>query len=262
MENQPTATTKIFIDRVSKQFNIGFKKNDNALARALSWLSGKESHKLLPVLKDISLTASDGENIGLIGRNGSGKSTLLRLIAGIYQIDAGSLVTKGEIIYLNGFGFGLRDRLTMRENIYLVGLLMGASRKEIDDRFQEIVEFSELGNFVDTKVYQFSSGMLSRLRFSITFHCLKHKKADIILLDEVFSAGGDLAFQNKALLKMEDFFRSGATVILVSHNLNLIERYCHRAILLEKGKILHDGEPPAVIKTYQDLINKTVNVSL
>ena len=253
METPPQ--TRVIVEGVTKKFNLGFKNQDNFLTRILSLISGRDSHKLLTVLEDVSLSARAGENIGLIGRNGSGKSTLLRIIAGIYQIETGKLKTQGEIIYLNGFGFGLRNRLTMRENIYLVGLMMGLSRQEINNRFNDIVEFSELGNFIDTKVYQFSSGMLSRLRFSITFHCLKEKKADIILLDEVFGAGSDLAFQNKAIAKMADFIKGGATIILVSHSLSLIEKSCDRVILLERGKIIKTGSPSEVTASYRTLIN-------
>ncbi|MFA5155567.1 MAG: ABC transporter ATP-binding protein [Patescibacteria group bacterium] len=246
---------QISVDRVSKRFNIGFKKNNNALGRALSLLGSKEAHKTLDVLQDISFTAAAGENIGLIGRNGSGKSTLLRLIAGIYQADSGTVDSRGEIVYLNGFSSGLRDRLTMRENIYLVGLLMGLKRKEIDLRFGDIVAFAELADFIDTKVYQFSSGMMSRLSFAVTFQCLRQKRPDIILFDEVFGAGGDLAFQKKALAQMEEFIRGGTTVLLVNHNLGLIEKYCQRSILLERGRIIQDGPTAAVAKHYLELIN-------
>ena len=245
------------MNKVSKDFNLGFKKQSNALDRVISLISGKESIRRLRVLEDISFKAVAGENIGLIGRNGSGKSTLLKLIAGIYQVDSGSFSTEGEIVYLSGFGFGLKERMTMRENIKLVGLLMGLSKKDINNRFAEIVKFSELEDFVDTKIYQFSSGMLSRLRFSITIHCLQEKKADIVLLDEVFSSGGDLTFENKAIAKMEEFIRGGSTVILVSHNLMLIEKYCNRVLFLEKGKIMKEGETLGVIKAYQDSFSKT-----
>ncbi len=251
---------RVWVNDVSKKFNVGFKKNDSALSRTLSLISGKESRKILPVLNNVSFEAFAGENIGLIGKNGSGKSTLLRLIAGIYQCDSGTIRTMGEITYLNGLKFGLKARLTMRENIYLVGTIMGLNQKEIDDRFDEIVEFSELGDFIDTKVYQFSSGMGSRLSFSITIHCLKQKDPDIILLDEVFGSGGDLAFQNKAIEKMKELIKSGATVIHVSHSFNVIERYCDRVLLLHRGEIVHEGKPNEVIREYYDLIERTKNV--
>ena len=138
----------------------------------------------------------------------------------------------------------------MRNNIYLIGSIMGLSRKEVKKRFQEIVSFAELEDFVDTKVYQFSYGMLNRLCFSTTIHFLKHKNPDILLLDEVFGSGGDLSFQNKAIAKIEEFIKGGAAVILVSHNLHLIKKYCSRVILLENGKIKKEGYPNETIDEY------------
>lgn len=242
--------TKISVRGVSKRFNIGFQKSDNALAHFLSSLLGRETKKPIIVLDSVSFEVAAGENIGLIGNNGSGKSTLLRIIAGIYQPDQGTVKNRGEVIYINGFGLGLKQRLTMRENIYLIGSIMGLSRKEIKKRFREIVAFAELENFVDTKIYQFSYGMLSRLCFSTTIHCLEQKNPDIILLDEVFNTGGDLNFQNKALAKMEEFISGGSAVILVSHNLDIVAKYCDRAILLKDGRISASGEPAKIIEEY------------
>ena len=254
MENVPLK--RISVVDVSKAFNIGFRKDVSALARVLSSVSGKEARRPLLVADHISFEANAGENIGLIGKNGSGKSTLLRLIAGIYSHDSGTIETDGEKIYINGFGFGLEKRLTMRENIFLIGIIMGLSQREIKERFDDIVSFSGLADFVDTKVYQFSSGMVSRLRFSITIHCLKQRNPDILLLDEVFGSGGDLSFQNEAVLKMEEFIRGGATVVLVSHDLKIIEKYCDRVIWLDRGKVKQVGMAAEVIAAYQDSINK------
>lgn len=241
---------RISLENVSKHFNLGFQKNDSALSHLLSSLFGKELKKPITVLDSISLEVFAGENIGLIGSNGSGKSTLLRTIAGIYHQDTGKIINNGEVIYINGFGLGLKQRLTMRNNIFLIGSLMGLSRKEINKRFQEIVSFAELEEFVDTKVYQFSYGMLNRLCFSTTIHFLEHKNPDILLLDEVFGSGGDLSFQNKAIAKIEEFIKGGAAVILVSHNLYLIKKYCKRVALLENGKIKKIGDPSETIEEY------------
>ncbi len=241
---------KILVNNVEKNFKIGFQKSEGALARLLAVLSGREEKRNFKVLDDISLQVYSGENIGLIGSNGSGKSTLLRAIAGIYQIDKGVIETSGEVIYMNGFGLGLKPRLTMRDNVYLIGSIMGLGVKEIKENFPKIVEFSELEDFVDTKVYQFSSGMLNRLCFSTTIHCLGQRQLEIILLDEVFNAGGDIVFQNKALAKMEQFLRAGAAVIMVSHQLDLIQKYCHQAIWLENGKIKKTGSAQEVVNEY------------
>lgn len=244
------AITKISLSNISKSFQIGYQKSDGALARLLSKIFGRQAKRTLPVLSNVSLQVKAGENVGLIGSNGSGKSTLLRTIAGIYIPDGGIISTQGDVIYINGFGLGLKQRLSMRDNIFLIGTIMGLGRKEIKKRFSEIVAFAELENFVNTKVHQFSYGMLNRLCFSTTIHCLQHKNPDIILLDEVFGAGGDLKFQNKALAKMEDFIRGGAAVILASHDLDLVSKYCNRVVLLENGKIKKEGEPQEVIPHY------------
>ena len=251
MENQKTK--RVSINNIYKSFKIGYRKDDGALAKILTLISGKEPQKILSVINGLSLDTWSGENVGIIGKNGSGKSTLLRLIAGIYQPDSGEIKTRGNLIYIDGYGAGLKKKLSMRDNIYLVGLLMGLSKKEIDKRFNDIVSFSELENFLDTKIYQFSSGMLNRLSFSITIYCLEHKKPDIILLDEVFGSGGDLFFQRKATKKMEEFISGGANVILVSHDLNIIKKYCHRVILLQKGKKIEEGNTEVIIEKYKTL---------
>ncbi|NCT54407.1 ABC transporter ATP-binding protein [Candidatus Falkowbacteria bacterium] len=248
MQNQELSKIKVI--NISKKFNIGYRKSDSALAKFLAYFSTRENKRSIQVLDNVSLQVSAGENVGLIGGNGSGKSTLLRIIAGIYQADSGSLQVAPNVIYMNGFGFGLKPKLTMRENVFLTGAIMGLSVSEIKKRLPEIVSFSGLEEFVDTKIYQFSSGMLNRLSFSTITHCLQQKVPDIILLDEVFSAGGDASFQDKAIGKMEEFLRRGSAVILVSHELGFIRKYCNRAILLEKGKIKIFGETSEVIATY------------
>ena len=250
MEASPVK--RITVNQVSKKFRIGFQKSDGILARVLTGLSGREKRKLIQVLDSVSFEVSAGEKIGLIGNNGSGKSTLLRIIAGIYEADGGQVITNGDVLYMNGFSLGLKPRLTMRDNIFLIGSIMGLGYREVKNNLNDIVEFAELQDYLDTKVYQFSSGMLSRLCFATTIHCLKQKKPEIILLDEVFGAGGDFAFQQKALAKMEEFVYSGAAVIIVSHQMEIISKYCDRAILLEKGKIKDSGESQRVVTAYLD----------
>jgi ABC-type polysaccharide/polyol phosphate transport system ATPase subunit len=201
-------------------------------------------------LDSISFQLFSGEKLGLIGKNGSGKSTLLRTIAGIYKHDEGEIKQLGEVVYISGFGIGLKPRLSMRNNIFLIGAVMGLTRKEIKKKFSAIVAFSELNDFVDTKVYQFSSGMIKRLCFSVVIHCLENKSHDIILFDEVFGSGGDLTFQNKAITKMENLIKTGAAVIIVSHDLEVIEKYCDRVLLLSSGQIIKEGDPKEVISSY------------
>jgi ABC-type polysaccharide/polyol phosphate transport system ATPase subunit len=242
----------VIADNVSKKFKIGCcDQNKSALGRIVSLFSGRESKKDFHALEDISFSVAPGKNLGIIGRNGSGKSTLLRLIAGVYRPDKGSIKTEGNVVCLMGFGYGLNQKLTMRENIYLMGSIMGLSPKDIKKRFNEIVEFSGLPNFLDTKVYQFSSGMITRLNFSVTIHCVKHSNPDILLLDEVFGAGGDIDFETKALKKMEELVTGGTTVILSTHDLNVVEKYCDMAMWLDKGKIIKTGNPSDIVREYK-----------
>lgn len=237
------------VKNLSKKFNIGFKKNFSLLARVLAF-SGREAKREKQVLDNVSFNVFKGETMGVIGRNGSGKSTLLGLIAGIYEADKGEIISSGKISYLSGWGFGLQHRLTMRDNIYLSGSILGLGKKDIADKFDEIVKFSGLEEFPDTKIYQFSSGMITRLAFSIVAHCLEYKKPDILLLDEVFGSGGDIDFQNNALKKMESLISGGITVIMVSHNLGLIKQHCKRAVWLDNGKVVSIGNPEIVVNNY------------
>jgi len=228
---------RIIVENLSKTFNIGHKGGESFLRSLINFISGVEAKRKIEAVKNVSFTVDEGEIVGLIGRNGSGKSTLLRLIAGIHKPDSGQIVTDGSVMYINGFNQGTKPRLSMRDNIYLVGAIMGLTRSEINAKFDEIVEFSGLNDFVDTKVYQFSSGMVIRLNFSIFVHCTAHKAPDIILLDEVLTAGGDQEFKDKAKATMTNLLKGGATVILVSHNLDDIKEYCKRQIKIEKGEL-------------------------
>ena len=242
MENK---LKRIKVEKVSKKFKIGFKKNQSILARAISFFSGKEPKKIIQVLDEITFDVSSGEILGIIGENGSGKSTLLRIIAGIYKQDSGKIETNGNLVSLINLRAGLKDRLTMKENIYLVGSIFGLSKKEIKRKFNSIVEFSELGEFTQTKIYQFSEGMRQRLVFSIAIHC----NPEILLLDEVFEVG-DEEFRMKSARKIKELVLDGMSVILVSHDLSLIKKYCSRVILIKKGEIIKIGKPRNVIKNY------------
>ncbi|MDD5193692.1 MAG: ATP-binding cassette domain-containing protein [Candidatus Nanoarchaeia archaeon] len=247
---------RIILENISKKFYMGYTKDKTALERAVSLFLNRESRKDLVVLNNVSFKIKSGENIGIIGRNGSGKSTLLRVIAGIYIVDSGSVKTNGKLVYLTGFGQGLNPKLTMRENIFLIGSILDLSQRDIRLKFEDIVNFSGLKDFLDTKVYKFSLGMINRLNFSVGIYCLKHSNPDILLLDEVFRSGGDLEFQNKVIKKMEDFIKGGTTVVLVSHDMDLIKRYCTRALWIDCGKILMEGNPLEVVKEY---IKSTTN---
>src|SRR4030042_3287689 len=231
---------RIIIKNVWKKFEIGAKKRQNALERFIALFSGKESRKQMWALKDISFNAEAGEIIGIIGENGSGKSTLLRVIAGIYNTDKGIVKTNGKISSLINLEAGMDPRLNARDNIYLCCSIMGLKNREIKEKFEEIISFAELQEFVNTKLYQFSLGMISRLAFSIIIHSAMHKKPEILLLDEIFTVG-DEHYKNKCMEKIEEIMKSGATIIMVSHNLPRIRKHCKRIIWIDKGQIIKDG---------------------
>jgi len=237
---------RINVGSVSKKFKIGFVKNQTALSRIMSF-SGREPKKTIWALKDMSLDADAGEAVGIIGKNGSGKSTLLRIIARIYKPSEGIIETEGRIISLINLNIGMIDRLSMRDNIHLCCALFNLSRKEIGDRFDSIVEFSELSEFVNTKLYQFSNGMLQRLAFSIAIHC----DPEILLVDEVFEVG-DEGFKKKSAIKIRELVDSGVTVLFVSHDLGMIEKYCDRVIWMSKGCLKKQGETRKIMEEYKN----------
>ncbi|HEY4512565.1 MAG TPA: ATP-binding cassette domain-containing protein [Candidatus Paceibacterota bacterium] len=249
MDNQ--RKKRIIVESASKRFNIGYKGGESVLARIVNIFSGKEQKRELVAANNVSIEVFEGEVIGVIGRNGSGKSTLLRLIAGIYKPSTGLIDVRGDIMYLHGSNHGIRFRLTMRENIFLACSVMGLKKDEVAEEFDDIVDFAGLNEFVDTKVYQFSSGMVSRLSFSIFVHCVGKRLPDVIILDEVLSAGGDLNFRDKVLSKIQELLERKATVFIASHQLNDIEKYCSRALWIEKGALKEDGRPADVINKYK-----------
>lgn len=245
---------KIKAENVCKKFLMEAEKSQGALFGVLSLFSKKNKKELI-VIENVSFDVVSGQILGIIGKNGSGKSTLLRIIAGIYPKDSGRIELCGDSIYLNGFSSGLSPKLTMKENIYLMGSVMGLSGKEVKEKFGQIVDFSGLGDFINNKVYQFSTGMTARLVFSIVINCLEYKNPDIILLDEVFEAGGDCDFKASALEKMESFIKGNKAVILVSHDLGILKKYCNNVLWLECGKIKKIGNPEEVIKEYENSSN-------
>ena len=235
---------RIILENVSKTFRIGFKKSQSFLSRGLDVLSGKERKKDLEALKAVSLKVNPGEIVGIIGENGSGKSTLLRCIAGIYSY-SGKINVSGKVVPLINMNLGFQHRLTMKENIYLCCSLFGLSKKNVRDIFSSIVEFSELREFVNTKLYQFSNGMKQRLAFSIAIHC----NPQILLLDEVFEVG-DVPFREKSAKKIKELVKNRGVVVLVSHDLELVKKYCDKVVLIEKGIVKKEGNSKLVIKEY------------
>ncbi|QHL85953.1 ATP-binding cassette domain-containing protein [Nibribacter ruber] len=187
-----------------------------------------------------------GECIGLLGRNGSGKSTLVKVLAGVYPTDSGYINIEGTTMLMN-LGVGMSHELTARENIYVSGSVLGLKIKEIDAIFDEIVDFAELREFIDTKIKFFSSGMVARLGFSIAVKA----GADIMFLDEIFAVG-DVKFQEKAIKVFESSWIEGKTVILVSHSMEVIRKYCSRAAFMKNGELVFVGDTEKAIDLYME----------
>ena len=239
-------TKKIIVENLSKKFKIGFKKNRSTLARIAGFFSGKEPKRILKALNNVSFEVLEGEVVGIIGKNGSGKSTLLRILAEIYPVYSGKVRVNGKIIPLINLNAGLQLRLTMKENIFLLGSLFGLGQKTIKKRFSSIVEFAGLEEFVNTKIYQFSEGMKERLAFSIAIHC----NLDVLLLDEIFAVG-DEEFRIRSAEKIKELAKKGVSVVFVSHELWMIEKYCDRVIWMERGEIVKEGSARDIIKEYK-----------
>ena len=196
-------------------------------------------------LKDISFTVEPGEVVGIIGRNGAGKSTLLKILSRITEPTEGGAVIHGRVGSLLEVGTGFHPELTGRENIYMSGTILGMKRIEIDKKFNDIVSFAEMENFIDTPVKRYSSGMYVRLAFAVAAHL----EPEILVIDEVLAVG-DLAFQKKCLRKMEDVGHAGRTVLFVSHNMSAITRLCSKAFLLDSGKLVDSGPAEQVVGNY------------
>lgn len=246
MENE----VAIKLTNVSKSFYIHDDTKFTLKSLFASFLSQGKT-KLFKSLDSIDIEIKRGEFIGVIGRNGSGKSTLLKLIAGIYNPDKGGRIDYlGRLVPFLELGVGFNPELTGRENIFLNGTILGMTRKFLEDKFDEIVDFAELREFIDVPVKNYSSGMTVRLAFSIAVQT----KADIYLLDEVLAVG-DMAFQKKSEKKMYDLINRGATVVFVSQDTGKIRQLADRAIYLKDHKIEAIGDPETVTRLYEDEIN-------
>ena len=208
--------------------------------------------KKIKALSNINLEIRKGEFFGIVGRNGSGKSTLLHIMSGAYQPDpGGKSELKGKYMRL-ALGLGFDPELTARENVYLNGAILGISMKQIGRKFSSIIEFAELQDFADTKLKYFSSGMVTKLKFSVAVNA----EADIFLMDEFFGGVGDLRFKSKSEKVFEESIVKGRTIVHVSHSLNTIRKHCTRVLLLDKGKMIMVGEPDEVLEKYKQIVKK------
>lgn len=221
----------------------------NALARRNGPVEKRPGGGLFWALRDVSFSCSPGEVIGIIGRNGSGKSTLLKILAGITEPTEGQADLRGRIGALLEVGTGFHHELSGRENVFLSGAILGMRREEIHARFEKIVAFSGVGDFIDTPVKHYSSGMHLRLAFAVA----SHLEPEILLVDEVLAVG-DAEFQNKCLGRMDEVASAGRTVLFVSHNLAAVSRLCTRGVLLEKGRVLAEGPIRDVLRAYALLL--------
>lgn len=237
-------TIAIKINNLSKSFDIPNQKR-NTLIEYISNPKEAFSRNKLTILKSINLEINNGETIAILGDNGSGKSTLLKILAGIYEPDSGKVVVNGALVPFLELGVGFHPELTAYENIYLNGIILGMPKDFIKSKFDEIVDFAEIREFLNMPLKNFSSGMQVRLAFSIAF--MSH--ADIYVLDEVFAVG-DIHFQEKSKSVFERIKREGKTIVFVSHSPELVQSFCDRAILLSEGKIAKDGKPKDVIDYY------------
>lgn len=240
----------IKVDNVSMRFNLGIEKN---FSLKLFFINLFKTKKKKPkkeefwALKDVSFEVEKGEVIGFIGSNGAGKSTMLKVIAGVMKPTTGKVTVNGNICPMIELGAGFDMELTARENIYLNGAVLGYSKDFIEQKFDEIVEFSELKEFLDVPVRNFSSGMTARLAFSIATVV----DPEILIVDEILSVG-DISFQKKSEAKMRSMIGGGTTVLFVSHSLNQIEKICDRVVWLNHGQVVKIGPAKEICKEYYD----------
>ncbi len=234
----------IKVENVSKIFRIPHEKH-TSLKEATLNLFSRRTFEVFEALKNVSFEVRKGEFFGMIGRNGSGKSTLLKILAGIYIPNKGRTIIKGKVSPFLELGVGFNPELTGRENIFLGGSILGLSDKEVKEKYNQIVEFSELQDFIDLKLKNYSSGMQVRLAFALAINVY----ADILLMDEVLAVG-DTNFQIKCIREFNKYKDQGKTVILVTHDVQTVQRYCDRVMLLRNGKIVKIDKPEEVINKY------------
>jgi len=247
---RPTADAPdvIVVEGVSKRFTV---RRDNSLKERLVTLGkmGRRHRQDFWALNDVDVTIQAGTTVGLIGQNGSGKSTLLKAIGGIIQPTSGTVSRRGRLAALLELGAGFHPDLTGRENVFLNAALLGLTRHETEERFDDILTFSGIGDFIDTQVKFYSSGMYVRLAFAVAVHT----DPDVLLVDEVLAVG-DEAFQRKCLDKIRSFQAEGRTIIIVTHSLAQVQELCTRAIFLNKGTVMFDGEPNDAVAMFRDLL--------
>ena len=240
----------ISVHNVSKNFTLGHGRYPSLKERVIHF--GRETTEEFWALRDIDFEVEQGTTVGLLGHNGSGKSTLLKCIAGILRPNSGEITTRGRLAALLELGAGFQPELTGRENVFLNGLILGMSQKELERRFDEIVAFSEIEQFIDTQVRFYSSGMYVRLGFAIAVNV----EPDILLVDEVLAVG-DEAFQRKCLDRVKQFQEDGRTIVVVTHAPDLVRRICQSAVVLDRGEMVALGDPEEAVKVFREHLRVT-----
>ncbi len=229
-----SSSTSIVVDDVTKNFTLRYHRTLKQMTVAMA--KGRDISDTFKALDGVSFSVEQGESIGLMGLNGSGKSTLLKLIQGVMRPDGGQVLTRGRISGLIATGAGFHPQLTGRDNVYLNAAILGMSEQETRRKFDEIVDFADIGRFLDTPVGHYSSGMFARLGFSVAVHV----DCDIFLADEVLAVG-DRPFKRKCMEKMQEIRKSGRTLFYVSHSTGSVRRMCDRVLVLENGRLGFDG---------------------
>lgn len=241
--------TAIEVDNVSMKFNLSREKVDSLKDYIFKTIKREIQYNEFWALKNVSFSVEKGDRVGILGLNGAGKSTLLKVISGVFKPTEGHVDKHGKMVPLLELGAGFDPQYTGKENIYLYGALLGYTKKFIDSKYDEIVEFSELQKFMDVPVKNYSSGMKSRLGFSIATVV----EPKILILDEVLSVG-DAKFRKKSEKKIMSMFDSGVTVLFVSHSLEQVQRLCNKAMILEKGKLIAYGDIDPISEQYSKMI--------
>ena len=234
MTQQTAIRPSIIIDGVRKRFtlNHAYSLKDTVV----SWIKRRKLTSEFEALKGIDLAIGEGQSVAVLGLNGSGKSTLLKLISGVMEPDDGEVLTRGRVAGLIEVGAGFHPELSGRENVFLNAAILGMKRHEIEARYDEIVAFSEIEEFIDQEVKHYSSGMFMRLAFSVAIHV----ELDVLLVDEILSVG-DAPFREKCRLKFEELIAQRKTLVIVSHDLDMVRELCDRGIVLSKGEVVYDG---------------------
>lgn len=243
----------IELDDVVQRFRR-IKERPDTLREVFARIRGmRQRYQDFEAVKHVSFRVHSGEMVALVGRNGSGKSTILKLVAGVYSPTSGKVRVQGTIAPLIELGAGFHNELTGRENILLNGLLLGLSKKQVREREERIIEFAELGDFIDSPIKQYSSGMYMRLAFSVAIEV----DPDILIVDEILGVG-DVGFQQKSFDRIQKIRDAGKTILFVSHNMDTVRSLCDRAILLHNGVLLEDGPVEEVSIRYRELLGQRV----